>query len=66
MLCRIQADPSNTVRIIPLDEILYFRASDKCTSVAMRGDAGRLAPRPRNGNETLTVSRGYAELYWQM
>jgi DNA-binding LytR/AlgR family response regulator len=36
VLRHIQAGSGNTVRIIPLEEILYFRASDKYTSVATR------------------------------
>lgn len=45
-LRHVQAGSGNTVRLIPLEEILYFRASDKYTSVATRDGRDALIRTP--------------------
>ncbi|MGH8744989.1 MAG: LytR/AlgR family response regulator transcription factor [Burkholderiales bacterium] len=45
-LRHIQAGVGNAVRIIPLDEVCYFRAGDKYTSVATRDGAEALIRTP--------------------
>ena len=103
----IRAGSGDTVKMIPVDEVCYFQASDKYTAVytrdgealirlsikelleqlpaerfaqvhrgtivnlsevaaAVRDDAGRVSLKLRNRQETLPVSRVYAELFRQM
>jgi hypothetical protein len=53
------------MKMIPVEAVCYFRADDKYTA-AVCDDAGRVSLRLRNRNETLQVSRIYADLFRQM
>jgi len=49
--------------MVPVEEVCYFQAADKHTSVVTRDANGRLSVRLKHRKESLPVSRLFADLF---